>query len=429
MTATAKRGPSDLRSAWPPPPPSVEGDSGEDAAFRAEARAWLEANAQPRAAESVFNRRYASADNSPEADAEHVHRCKEWQRTLFDSGWAGINVPREYGGRGGTSKQARIFAQEQARFDVETGVFAVGHGMVVPTLLVHGTDEQKQRYIPPLLRGDEVWCQLFSEPSAGSDLAGLRTRAIRDGDAWIVNGQKVWNSGAHHSDMGILLARTDVDVPKHRGITYFLVDMHTAGIEVRPLRQINGVAHFNEVFLTDVHIPAENVLGEVNGGWGVAQTTLANERTLIGGGTGIGFGDFKHLARKYGRTDDPIVRQQLADAYIRFEILKYLGARAQAAIRAGKMPGPESSVLKLAVSEHVARNGDLGLAIEGASGMLINDDATQGGLWQQLFLGQWGVRIGGGTEQVQRNVLGERVLGLPGEPRPDKTLPFRELPS
>jgi alkylation response protein AidB-like acyl-CoA dehydrogenase len=429
VTATADRGQSDHRQAWPPPPPSVEGDTEEDAAFRAEARAWLQSHAKPRAADNEFNRRYASADNSPEADAEHVRRCKEWQRTLSEGGWAGINVPREYGGRGGTSKQARIFAQEQARFDVDTGVFAVGMGMVVPTLLAHGTDEQKARYVSALLRGDEVWCQLFSEPSAGSDLAGLRTRAARDGDVWIVNGQKVWNSGAHHSDMGILLARTDVDVPKHRGITYFLVAMHTPGIEVRPLRQINGVAHFNEVFLTDVHIPAGNVVGETNGGWGVAQTTLANERTLIGSGTGIGFGDFKRLTREHGRSLDPVIRQQLADAFIRFEILKYLGARAQAAIRQGRMPGPETSVLKLAVSNHVACNGDLGLAIQGAAGMLIGDDATQNGLWQQQFLGQWGVRIGGGTEQVQRNVLGERVLGLPGEPRPDKTLPFRDLPT
>jgi alkylation response protein AidB-like acyl-CoA dehydrogenase len=429
VTATADRGESDHRRAWPPPPPSVEGDTEEDAAFRAEARAWLEVHAKPRAAENSFSGRYASADNSPEADHAHVRRCKEWQRTLFDGGWAGVNVPAEYGGRGGTAKQARIFAQEQARFDVETGVFAVGHGMVIPTLLAHGTDEQKRRYIPSLLRGDEVWCQLYSEPSAGSDLAGLRTRAVRDGETWVVNGQKVWNSGAHHSDMGILLARTDVDVPKHRGITYFLVEMHSPGIEVRPLRQINGVAHFNEVFLTDVHIPNGNVLGEVDAGWGVAQTTLANERTMIGGGTGIGFGDFKRLARQYGRADDPVVRQDLADAFIRFEILKYLGARAQAAIRAGKMPGPESSVLKLAISEHVARNGDLGLALEGADGMLIDGDASQNGLWQQLFLGQWGVRIGGGTEQVQRNVLGERVLGLPGEARPDKTLPFKDLPS
>jgi alkylation response protein AidB-like acyl-CoA dehydrogenase len=412
------------------PPRGTDDESPEDAAFRAEARAWLQGHAKPREVENEFTRRYASADNSPEADAEHVQRCKEWQRTLFDGGWAGINVPTEYGGRGGTAKQARIFAQEQARFDVDAGVFAVGLGMVVPTLLVHGTEEQKQRYVPALLRGDEVWCQLFSEPGAGSDLAGLRTRAVRDGDEWIVDGQKVWNSGAHHSDMGILLARSDVDVPKHKGITYFLVDMHTPGIEVRPLRQINGVAHFNEVFLSEVRIPAENVVGAVNGGWGVAQTTLANERTLIGGGgSGLGFGDFKRLAREYGVNTDPVLRQSLVDAFIRFELIKYLGARAQAAIKQGKMPGPESSVLKLAMSQHVAKNGDLALALQGAAGMLIGEDATQNGLWQQQFLGQWGIRIGGGTEQIQRNVIGERVLGLPGEARPDKTAPFRDLPT
>jgi alkylation response protein AidB-like acyl-CoA dehydrogenase len=405
-------------------------ESPEDAAFRAEARTWLRSHAKPRELENEFTRRYASADNSPEADAEHVRRCREWQATLFEGGWAGINVPTEYGGRGGTTRQARIFAQEQARFDVDSGVYAVGLGMVVPTLLVHGTEEQKRRYVTALLRGDDVWCQLFSEPGAGSDLAGLRTRAVRDGDEWIVDGQKVWNSGAHHSDMGILLARSDVDVPKHKGITYFLVDMRTPGIDVRPLRQINGVAHFNEVFLSDVRIPAENVVGAVNGGWGVAQTTLANERTLIGGGgSGLGFGDFKRLAREYGVNDDPVLRQRLVDTFIRFELIKYLGARAQAAIKQGKMPGPESSVLKLAMSQHVAKNGDLALALQGASGMLIGEDATQNGLWQQQFLGQWGIRIGGGTEQIQRNVIGERVLGLPGEARPDKTLPFRELPT
>jgi alkylation response protein AidB-like acyl-CoA dehydrogenase len=411
-------------------PSRAADDSPDDAAFRAEARAWLQGRAKPREVENEFTRRYASADNSPEADAEHVRRCKEWQRTLFEGGWAGINVPTEYGGRGGTAKQARIFAQEQARFDVDAGVFAVGLAMVVPTLLVHGTEEQKQRYVPALLRGDEVWCQLFSEPGAGSDLAGLRTRAVRDGDEWIVDGQKVWNSGAHHSDLGILLARSDFDVPKHKGITYFLVDMHTPGIEVRPLRQINGVAHFNEVFLSEVRIPVENVLGAVNGGWGVAQTTLANERTLIGGGgSGLGFGDFKRLARAYGVNTDPVLRQSLVDAFIRFELIKYLGARTQAAIKQGKMPGPESSVLKLAMSQHVAKNGDLALALQGAAGMLIGDDATQNGLWQQQFLGQWGIRIGGGTEQIQRNVIGERVLGLPGEARPDKTTPFRDLPT
>jgi alkylation response protein AidB-like acyl-CoA dehydrogenase len=398
------------------------------AAFRARARAFLEAHARPRrAGDDDFARFRFLGDPSPEADAAHVRACKEWQRTVFDGGWAGIAWPTEYGGRGGTAAEARAFAQEQARFDVETGAFAVGIGMVGPTLIAHGTEAQKQRHLPALLRGEEVWCQLFSEPGAGSDLAGLRTRAVRDGDEWAVNGQKVWSSGAHHSEHGILLARTDPDAPKHRGITYFVVDMASRGIEVRPLRQINGVAHFNEVFLTDVRIPHENVVGEVNGGWVVAQTTLGAERALIGGGGAVSFGDLARLARDQRGAGDPLLRQRLADAFIRFEILKYLGRRAQAARRDGRSAGAEASVLKLAMSQHVALNGDLALALEGARGMMLHGDAPYGGFWQQTFMSQWGVRIGGGTEQVQRNVIGERVLGLPPEPRPDKTVPFREL--
>ena len=407
-----------------------EGDAPEDptAAFRAEARAFLEAHARPRrAGEDDFARFRFLGDPSPEADAEHVRSCKQWQRTLFDEGWAGIAWPKEYGGRGGSPAEARIFAREQARFDVDAGAFAVGIGMVGPTLIAHGTEAQKQRYLPALLRGDEVWCQLFSEPGAGSDLAGLRTRAVRDGDEWVVNGQKVWSSGAHHSELGILLARTDPDAPKHKGITYFVLDMRSPGIEVRPLRQINGVAHFNEVFLTDVRIPHDNVVGEVNGGWGVAQTTLGAERVLIGSGGAVGFRDLARLATEQQRTGDPVMRQRLADAYIRFEIVKYLGQRAQAARRNGAAVGAEASVLKLAVSQNVALNGDLALALEGATAMLLHGDAPYGGFWQQQFLNQWGTRIGGGTEQVQRNVIGERVLGLPSEPRPDKRVPFREL--
>jgi alkylation response protein AidB-like acyl-CoA dehydrogenase len=407
-----------------------EGDAPEDptAAFRDRARAFLEAHARPRrSGEDDFARFRFLGDPSPEADAEHVRHCKEWQRTLFDEGWAGIAWPKEYGGRGGTPAEARIFAREQARFDVDAGAFAVGIGMVGPTLIAHGTEAQKQRYLPALLRGDEVWCQLFSEPGAGSDLAGLRTRAVRDGDEWVVDGQKVWSSGAHHSELGILLARTDPNAPKHQGITYFVLDMRSPGIEVRPLRQINGVAHFNEVFLTEVRIPHENVVGEVNGGWGVAQTTLGAERVLIGSGGAVGFRDLARLASEQERTGDPVLRQRLADAYIRFEIVKYLGRRAQAARRNGAAVGAEASVLKLAVSQNVALNGDLALALEGATAMLLHEDAPYGGFWQQQFLNQWGTRIGGGTEQVQRNVIGERVLGLPPEPRPDKRVPFREL--
>jgi len=397
----------------------------EERAFRAEARAWLAAHAPRRRPDADPGRFYSSADASPEADAEHVAQCKAWQAQLYEGGWAGITWPKEWGGRGGTRDQERIFAEELSHFDVTVGVFAVGIGMVGPTIIAHGTDAQRERFLRPLLAGEEIWCQLFSEPGAGSDLAGLATRAVRDGDEWVVDGQKVWTSGAHHSDWGILLARTDPDVPKHRGITYFLLDMRTPGVEVRPLRQINGVAHFNEVFLTGVRVPHANVLGEVDGGWGVAMTTLANERSMIGSGGRVGWPDVVALAQRSGAHTDPVVRQRLAESYTRFQIIKWLGWRARS--RKGRGPGPESSVLKLAHSQRLGADGDLVLSMQGAAGMLLDADAVQQGYWQQQFMAQWGSRIGGGTEQVQRNVIGERVLGLPGDVRVDKGVAFREL--
>jgi alkylation response protein AidB-like acyl-CoA dehydrogenase len=401
-------------------------DSLEEAAFRAEVRAWLEDHAPPKPPGATVGRRLPPAGT--EGELAHVEGCKQWQATLHDGGWAGITWPREYGGRGGTAMQQIIFNQEQDRFDVETGAFIVATGMVGPTLIAHGTDEQKTRFLAPMLRGEDVWCQLFSEPSAGSDLAGLRTRAVSDGaGGWIVNGQKVWTSGAHFSDYGILLARTDPDQPKHRGITFFLVDMRSPGIDVRPLRQITGAAHFNEVFLTDVYIPPEQVVGDINLGWSVALTTLANERTAIGGGGGVAFADLLRLAKSSGRADDRRIRQRLADAYTRTELLRYLSLRLQTALSQGRMPGPESSVLKLAYSRHVTKTGDLALALQGPAGALSNGHGGDDGYWQAQFLNQFGVRIGGGTDQVQSNVIGERALGLPGEPRLDKAMPWREL--
>jgi alkylation response protein AidB-like acyl-CoA dehydrogenase len=404
-------------------------ESAELQAFRDEARGFLSAHAKPKSGRGNSTTQLGKTDISAEAEAEHVRECRAWQATLAEGGFAGIAWPSEYGGRGGTAAQARAFAQEEARFEVTSGAFAVAIGMVGPTIIAHGTDEQKAFFLSRMLGGEHIWCQLFSEPGAGSDLAGLTTRAERDGDEWVVNGQKVWASGAHFSDWGILLARTNWDVPKHRGITYFLLDMRTPGIEVRPLRQITGYAHFNEVFLTDVRIPNENVLGSVDGGWGVTQTTLANERAMIGGGgSGINFRGLLQLARDCGRTDDTIIRQELARSYTRFQLLSWLGGRARARAALGLPAGPETSVMKLAISQRVAQDGDLALALEGAAGMLHLGDAPDDGTWQQMFLNQWSIRIGGGTEQIQRNVLGERVLGLPGEPRPDKTAPFRELP-
>ena len=406
-------------------------ESPELAEFRAEAKAWLEANAKRRSTDSSdFKKKFAASHQTREEELAATEASKKWQSRIYEAGFGGLTVPTEYGGRGLTNAHERIWRQESGRYAIDTGVFAVGLGMVVPTILGHGTEEQKQQHVPPLVRGEQVWCQLFSEPGAGSDLAGLTTKAELDGETWVVNGQKVWNSYAHVADWGILLARTNWDVPKHRGISYFLVDMTTPGVEPRPLRQITGVAHFNETFLTDVHIPDANLLGGLNNGWAVAQTTLMNERALIGtaGGSGLGFRDWIELARHYGKLDDPDIRQRLAELYTRGELLKWLGQRAQASMRAGKGPGSESSVAKLFASLHIEKNGDLAMAIEGADAMLYDSDAYEDGFWQQQFLGQWGSRIGGGTEQVQRNILGERVLGLPSEPRPDKTNVFREIP-
>jgi alkylation response protein AidB-like acyl-CoA dehydrogenase len=404
-------------------------ESAEDAAYRAEAHAWLSAHATLK--DPAKSTPMSMGESDPEAEREHVRQSKAWQRTLFDGGWAGITWPKEYGGRGGTPMEAIIFGQEQARFDVPTSVFAQGIGMAGPTIMAHGTDEQKERFLETMLRGEEVWCQLFSEPGAGSDLASLATSAVRDGDEFVVNGQKVWTSSAHFSDWGILLARTDVDAPKHRGITYFLLDMTTPGIDVRPLRQATGAAHFNEVFLTDVRIPVGNVVGPVNGGWGVTMTTLTNERTLIGSGVGVGdvFGDVVRLAREYDRTDDALVRQDLSALYIRLQLLKYLGWRIQTAISRNQQPGPESSVLKLGLSRHLSLTGDLVMSLQGAQAMLLDYADAQSGPWGLQFLSQWASKLGGGTEQIQRNIISERVLGMPRDTPVDKDIPFRESAS
>jgi alkylation response protein AidB-like acyl-CoA dehydrogenase len=396
-------------------------ESPEEAAFRAEARAWLEGAAHAEAARDLRGA-------TPSLDSGWIARAKRWQAHLADEGWACISWPEDSGGRGGTVAQAAIFAEEAARLGLSANAFAVGISMAGPTIIAHGTDEQRRRFLPPMRRGDEVWCQLFSEPGAGSDLAGLSTRAVRDGDEWVVNGQKVWTSGAHDSDLGILLARTDPNQPKHRGITYFLVDMRSPAIEVRPLRQMTGASHFNEVFLTDVRIPHDRVLGEVNGGWAVAMTTLANERTMMGGGSsGPGVADLIELARTCAVDRDPIVRQGLAASWSRAQIMRYLGYRSHTRAVHGLPPGPEASVRKLFAAWNLKRNGELALAMQGAAGMLLDGNAPAGGRWQQSFLGAPSIRIAGGSDEIQRNVMGERVLGLPAEPRVDKDRPFREL--
>ena len=401
-------------------------DSPEEAAFRLECRAWLEANARRRTPGSAEVWRTLRPKDEDE-DASSMALAKRWQILKADAGFAGIQWPSTYGGRGLSSHLAGVFKQEEANFDVPGNSFQVAVDMVGPTLIAHGSEEQKLRHLEPIKRGDEVWCQLLSEPDAGSDLAGLSTRAELDGDEFVVNGQKVWTSGAQSSDWAILLVRTNPDERKHRGITYLLLDMTTPGIDVRPLRQIDGAVHFNEVFLTDVRVPLKNVVGHIDGGWGVTMTTLVNERSAIGGGGMIQISEILNLARQMGRTDDAVFRQRLAKMYTYFQITRYLGFRVQTSVSQGLQPGPESSVMKLHISRQYGEGGDLYMALLGAAAMLSADDAPFDGFFQGLFLSQWAPRIGGGTDQIQRNIAGERVLGLPAEPRVDKDKPFRLL--
>jgi alkylation response protein AidB-like acyl-CoA dehydrogenase len=401
-------------------------DTPEERALRDEARAWLDAHAT-RVDHSSLDQMRTYRAHTEEEDLAVLEDARSWQRRKAADGWAAPHWPVEHGGRGLPPMLAGVFAAEERNYDVAGNMFSVGVGMAGPTIIEWGTEDQRTHFLPRILSAEHIWCQLFSEPGAGSDLAGLSTRAVRDGDEFVVNGQKVWTSAAHYADYGILLARTDADVPKHKGITAFMVRMDSPGVVVRPLRQIDGAIHFNEVFLDDVRVPAANALGPVGAGWGVALTMLAHERASIGGGGMYSIEQVIALARATADPADPVIRQRLADLHTRFEILRFLGYRVRTAAARGELPGPESSVMKLAVSALYETGGDLVLALQGPAGMLVHDDAPYGGRFQDLFMSQWAPRIGGGTDQIQRNIIGERVLGLPGEVRTDKHVPFREL--
>jgi alkylation response protein AidB-like acyl-CoA dehydrogenase len=389
-------------------------DTHEESAFRAEARRWLEANARLRH-EGAAGRAGLPTDEA--SQRRHVDSCRHWQRSLYEGGWAGITWPKAFGGRGGTPVEQMIFSQEEASFEVSAGALSVGLAMVAPTLMTWGTPAQQEDHLAPMLRGDVLWCQLFSEPAAGSDLPSLITRAEPDGDEYVVNGQKVWTSFAQFADWGILLARTGDAGSGREGISYFLVDMTTPGIDVRPLRQATGVAHFNEVFLTDVRVPASQLVGAEGEGWKVARTTLASERMSIGSARGTTFDDVRSLVNGLGRDLDALERQHVARAYISFELLRFLGLRVQTSVSQGRAPGAEGSILKLAVSQQSALLGNLGMALLGPAGAASGGATPQAGFWRDKFVGQWSVRIGGGTDQMQRNQVGERVLGLPREPK------------
>ncbi|HEX6423354.1 MAG TPA: acyl-CoA dehydrogenase family protein [Acidimicrobiales bacterium] len=399
-------------------------DTPEEAAFRAETRDWLDAHAIPKGHPDDFSLGLWTGAYDEET---YIRRCRDWQRTLYDGGWAGITWPKAYGGRGGRPIHQVIFNQEQARYGVSSGAFMISIGMAGPTILAHGTDEQKERFLPPILRGDELWCQLFSEPGAGSDLAALATRAEPDGDAWVVTGQKVWTSSPDRARWGMLLARTDGGVPKHRGIGYFLLDMAAPGIDVRPLRQMTGESHFSEVFLDGVRVPASDLLGDPGDGWRIAQTTLNSERSSIAGGTGATPAGLVALARAVGATRDPLARRRLVDAHIRYELLRFLRYRSQTALSQGRRPGAEASVMKLAFARYMKALTEAAIGVQGAHGLLAGDDVVDDGMWLRRFLHSPSLRIAGGSDQVQANIMGERALGLPPEPRQDKEVAFRDL--
>jgi alkylation response protein AidB-like acyl-CoA dehydrogenase len=397
-------------------------DTPEEAAFRADARAWLEANA---------TRKGAAGGRNAMAEAEDddaVSEAQTWQKKKADAGWACITWPEEYGGRGATPIQSAIWSQEEAGFDLPPNVFTIGIGMCGPTVLAHGTDEQKQKWIPKLLSGEEIWCQLFSEPAAGSDLAGLRMTAVRDGDDWVLNGQKIWTSGAQWSDWGVIVARHDPDAVKHAGLTYFVVDMHAPGVEVRPITTINGGRIFNEVFFSDVRIPDSYRLDEVGNGWRVSITTLMNERASIGAAGGDAMIDEVLAMAAEPRSDgsraldDPSVRQKLADFYVRSKGIENAGLRIRTTLSQGGLPGPEASLAKLVAGAMMQELADYAIELQGQAGAI---EST----WSDRYLSVPGIRIAGGTDEVLRNIISERVLGLPPEARADKGVPFKDIPS
>jgi acyl-CoA dehydrogenase len=408
--------------------------------FKDEATAFLDANASLKTGEKkAFTWGEGSDDVAlfdevdEEVEARALAAAKEWRATRYDAGFGWIFGPPELGGRGLPAAYDRLYSGLEGKYKVpDQSYFGIGLGMVAPTIAAHATDEVKADLLPKLYRGDLVGCQLFSEPGAGSDLASLQTRADRDGDEWVVTGQKVWTSGAQYSDVGEIICRTDADQPKHKGLTGFMVDMRAPGVEIRPLRQMTGGASFNEVFFNEVRVPDSHRLGDVGQGWTVALTTLMNERASIGaggGGGGMGLANVDRLSqmvRHFGLDDDPVTRQELAQLYIQFQTAKYTNQRALDKIKAGQAPGPELSIAKMALTSNLQATTEFVARVLGPR--IIADTGEWGTYsWGQLLMGVPGMRVAGGTDEVLRNIVGERVLGLPKEPGIDTTSPFKDL--
>ncbi len=393
-------------------------DTLEEAKFRAEVKGWLAENAPTR------------GELEP---LDLVAQAKLWQKRKFDAGWACIAWPSQFGGRDASPIEEVIWQQEESRYPHLNFslTFSVGLGLVGPTLMTWADDAAKSRFLKPLASGAEIWCQLFSEPVAGSDLAGLRTKALQDGDDWVVNGQKVWTSGAQHSDFGILLARTDATVPKHQGLTYFFVDMQSPGIEVRPIKQINGQSHFNEVFFADVRVSDSQRLGKVGEGWKVALTTLMNERAAIGRGSETGFESLFALSRRMLIDGEPAlndrsVRARLADWYCDDAGLRNTLMRSLSLLSQGKTPGPEYSIGKLVAASMRQQVTSYAMDLMDLAGLQLGDEDFA---FPESYLDVPSARIAGGTDEILANIIAERVLGMPQEVRTDKGIPFIDIPT
>ncbi len=372
-------------------------------------------------------------EKSKDAERRDVEASKQWRQTMFDAGFGWITGPTQYGGCALPSSYQRAYDDVSANFQTPNqSPFSIGLGMVAPTFLAHGSDAAKDKYLRAMYRGEIVGCQLFSEPGAGSDLASLQTKAERDGDEWVITGQKVWTTGAQFSDVGEVICRTDPNLPKHKGLTGFIVDMNSPGVEVRPLRQMTGGSSFNEVFFNEVHVPDQNRLGDVNQGWTVALTTLMNERAAIGGGGGGGRSEMTALTRlsellnAMGKGDDLVLRQELINIFIHGQVQKYSGMRAMAKMKAGQLPGAEMSTGKLALAMNMTRTSDF---VSKVLGMKITANSGEWGTyaWADYVLGTPGMRIAGGSDEVMRNIVGERVLGLPKDVGIDSVTPFKDL--
>ena len=396
-------------------------DTPEEARFREEAARWL-------------------AENAPNDDAfralTQLEQAKQWQKQKYDAGWACLGWAPEFGGRGASPIEEVIWRQEESQYDLPANFFLIGQGMIAPTLMAWASDEDKARYLPPLASGEEVWCQLFSEPAGGSDLAALRTRAERDGDEWVINGQKIWTSGAHFSDYGVIVVRTDPTVPKHKGLSYFYVDMKAPGVEIKPIKQLTGDSDFNEVYFNDVRVSDQQRLGEVGQGWQVSLTPWMNERAAIGGGFGqMDVALAMAVAQKVeidGRPalEDASVRARLANWYVQESGLKYTGYRSLTALSRGALPGPENSIGKLVGAPKMQAMSSYLMDLLEASGAITDESlATEAGIIQRAYMGAPGLRIAGGTDEIMANIIAERVLGLPQEPRLDKGIPFNEVPT